>query len=76
LAFAQYLGFYNDIYKLEDRPHNKVIENDKRLDEWIREREIEYKKTKADLEANRRSSSSTGKGSSMFSFDMMDMDDD
>jgi hypothetical protein len=40
--FAYWCEFYYQIYKLDERPPNEIIEDDFELDAWVRSKRIEY----------------------------------
>lgn len=70
--FVSWLNKYYQIINLEDKPSEGVINDDDLLDAWLRNRELEYKKQKKELEKSTRNRS----GDSLFSMNMADIEDD
>ena len=46
LEIANWCAFYHNVYTMEDRPPNDVIENDAKLDAFLRRRIHEYNETR------------------------------
>jgi len=74
-TFVHFLGWYHSIYQLEDAPSHVIIDDDAKLDLWLKQRHMEYKKQKA--EADRASSGKNKRASgSTFGFDFASINDE
>lgn len=46
VQFASWCQYYHVIYNREDKPDDSIIEDDERLDSWLRGKKLEAKKAK------------------------------
>ena len=65
---------YHSVRTCDDPPGEYVIDDNSALDDWLKSRELEYKKNKLELDRSLKKGSPSRSGGSTMKFDANDME--